>query len=83
LLVTLNGKRIGVEVKYADAPRMTRSMRIALEDLQLSHLYVVHPGSARYDLEVRAEAIGLPDLLTEVGSVRKAGTRNIAKSRQR
>jgi uncharacterized protein len=82
LLVTLNGKRVGVEVKYADAPRITRSMRVALEDLQLSHLYVVHPGVARYDLGARAEAIGLPDLLTEVGSARKARRRNIAKSRQ-
>ena len=83
MLVTLNGKRVGVEVKYADAPRITRSMRVALEDLQLSHLYVVHPGSVRYDLGARAEAIGLPDLLTEVGSARKARRRNIAKSRQR
>jgi len=82
LLVTLNGKRVGVEVKYADAPRITRSMRIALEDLQLSHLYVVHPGSARYDLGARAEAIGLPDLLAEVVSARKARKRSITKSRQ-
>ena len=82
LLVTLNGKRVGVEVKYADAPRITRSMRIALEDLQLSHLYVVHPGSARYDLGARAETIGLPDLLAEVVSARKARKRSITKSRQ-
>jgi len=82
LLVTLNGKRVGVEVKYADAPRTARSMRIALEDLQLSHLYVVHPGSARYDLGARAEAIGLPDLLAEVVSARKARKRSITKSRQ-
>ena len=66
LLLTVNGKRVGVEVKYADAPRMTRSMRIALQDLQLSHLYVVYPGAARYDLGTRAEAIGLPDLLTQI-----------------
>ena len=69
LLLTVKGKRVGVEVKYADAPRITRSMRIALDDLQLSHLYVVHPGTARYDLIARAEAIGLPDLLAEIGSV--------------
>ena len=71
LLVTVTGKRIGVEVKYADAPRMTRSMRIALEDLHLSHLYVVHPGSARYDLGGRAEAIGLAELLTEIVTAQK------------
>ena len=71
LLLTVNGKHVGVEVKYADAPRITRSMRIALKDLQLSHLYVVHPGSARYDLEARAEAIGLAEVLTEIAPAPK------------
>jgi predicted AAA+ superfamily ATPase len=66
LLLTVNARRTGVEVKYADAPRMTRSMRIALADLKLSHLYVVHPGSARYDLGDRAEEIGFAALLAEI-----------------
>jgi predicted AAA+ superfamily ATPase len=75
LLLTVNGKRVGIEVKYADAPRMTRSMRIALDDLQLSHLYVVHPGSARYDVGNRAEAIGLADLLSEIAPAPKVRRR--------
>jgi predicted AAA+ superfamily ATPase len=79
LLLTVNGRRIGVEVKYADAPRMTRSMRIALEDLKLSHLYVVHPGSARYDLGDRVEAIGLAVLLTEISSSPKVRKRRPIK----
>jgi uncharacterized protein len=83
LLLTINGRRIGVEVKYADAPRMTRSMRIALDDLQLSHLYVVHPGAARYDLGASTEAIGLAALLAEIGSAPKARGKKRAKSRGR
>jgi hypothetical protein len=79
LLLTVNGKRIGVEVKYADAPRMTRSMRIALEDLKLSHLYAVYPGSARYGLGDRAEAIGLAELLTEISSSPKVRKRRPIK----
>ena len=75
MLLTVNGKRVGIEVKYADAPRMTRSMRIALDDLQLSHLYVVHPGSARYDVGNRAEAIGLADLLIEIAPAPKVRKR--------
>jgi uncharacterized protein len=71
LLLTVSGKRVGIEVKYADAPRMTRSMRIALDDLQLSHLYVVHPGSARYDVGARAEVIGLADLLIGIAPASK------------
>jgi len=77
LLLTVNGRRVGVEVKYADAPRITRSMRIAIEDLKLSHLYVVHPGSARYDLGARVEAIGLADLLTEIAPSPKVRQRRI------
>jgi predicted AAA+ superfamily ATPase len=80
LLLTLNGKRVGVEVKYVDAPRITRSMRIAHDDLQLSHLYVVHPGTARYDLGAGAEAIGLAELLPEMGSATKVRRNKRANS---
>lgn len=66
LLLTVGGKRIGIEVKYADAPRATRSMRVAMQDLQLSRLYVVHPGTARYGIGDTAEAIGLAELLPEL-----------------
>ncbi len=83
LLLVVNGKRVGVEVKYADAPRMTRSMRIAIADLKLSHLYVVHPGAARYELGSRAEAIGLAELLTEIESKRKARGRAVVQASAR
>ena len=46
LLILKNGKRIGYEFKYSDAPKITPSMRIACEDLQLDHLYVVYPGTS-------------------------------------
>jgi len=45
LLLMKNGQRIGIECKRADAPRLTPSMRIALEDLKLDHLFVYYPGS--------------------------------------
>jgi predicted AAA+ superfamily ATPase len=63
LLLTVGGKRIGIEVKYTDAPRATRSLRVAIEDLKLARAYVVHPGTARYELGDGAEAIGLSELL--------------------
>lgn len=44
------GKNWGLEFKYEDAPRLTRSMRIAIEDLQLSKLWVVYPGKKMYPL---------------------------------
>ena len=50
LLLFKDGRRLGIEAKRADAPRLTRSMRIALEDLKLEHLVVLYPGSQRYAL---------------------------------
>ncbi len=45
------GKNWGVEFKYEDAPRLTRSMQIAVQDLKLSKLWVVYPGKKEYQLE--------------------------------
>ena len=38
------GKARGFEVKYQDAPTITKSMRIAMQDLKLERLWVVYPG---------------------------------------
>ncbi len=51
LLLVKDGRRIGVECKRQDAPRMTRSMRVAKEDLDLDHLYVVYPGCKTYAID--------------------------------
>ncbi len=48
LLLFVRGRRIGVEVKYADAPAMTRSMHACIESLKLDRLYVVYPGLETY-----------------------------------
>ncbi|MCY4599882.1 MAG: ATP-binding protein [Acidobacteria bacterium] len=59
LLAFTEGRRIGFEFKRTSAPRLTRSMRSALADLRLDRLYVVFPGSSRFPLETRVEAVGL------------------------
>jgi uncharacterized protein len=59
LLMFKYGKRIGVEFRYMDAPSLTRSMSIALHDLKLDALYVVYPGSRRYVLAEKIEAVPL------------------------
>lgn len=56
LLFMLNGRRFGVEVKFSEAPEVTRSMRTALDDLSLDHLWVVHPGRHRYAVDARISA---------------------------
>src|SRR5579875_1197407 len=47
-LLQVNGRRLEVEIKYRDAPTLTKSMQVAFADLRLQRLYVVHPGDARY-----------------------------------
>lgn len=53
LLMFKHGLRVGVEFKRVDAPTMTASMHIAIQDLKLDALYVVYPGSRRYALKPR------------------------------
>jgi predicted AAA+ superfamily ATPase len=64
LLLMVRGKRYGVELKSQDAPRLTPSMRTALDDLGLEHLTVLYPGETRYDLERRVTVAPLGELAT-------------------
>jgi len=59
LLMFRDGKRYGVEFERRDAPRLTPSMKIALEDLSLERLTVVYPGDKSYAL---AESIHVEPL---------------------
>ena len=63
LLLFKDGERVGVEFKRSDAPTLTRSMQVALQDLDLKALYVVYPGTRRYALADRVEAVPLSALL--------------------
>ena len=66
LLLLKNGRRLGVESKRVDAPRLTPSMRNALEDLQLDHLAVIYPGDRAYPLADKVNAVPLSSLGQEV-----------------
>jgi predicted AAA+ superfamily ATPase len=59
LLLLKDGKRIGVECKRKDAPHLTPSMKIAVEDLQLDKLMVFYPGEKTYPLAERIDVIPL------------------------
>jgi hypothetical protein len=63
LLLFKAGRRVGVEFKRNDAPRPTPSMAIAMNDLHLDALYVVYPGTQRYALGERMEAVPLAALV--------------------
>jgi predicted AAA+ superfamily ATPase len=59
LLLFQGSKRLGFEFKYADAPRLTPSMKIAFEDLNLDHLTVIYPGAKHYDLNDKMSVVGI------------------------
>jgi len=62
LLMLKNGRRIGVEMKRQDAPRLTPSMRNALDDLRLDHLVVLYPGGRDYRLTEKVRVVPLDAL---------------------
>lgn len=63
LLIFKDGKRTGFEFKYTDAPKITSSMRISLEDLKLDQIKVIFPGSINFKLSEKIEAVGLQTLI--------------------
>ncbi len=62
LLCFHRGRRFGFEIKRADAPALTPSMRIAMEDLGLHRLSVVYPGELRYRLAKRVVVVPFDQL---------------------
>jgi len=62
LLFHKNGKKLGFEFKYTDKPTITKSVRTAMEILQLDMIYIVYPGSINFPLSDRIQALGLNDV---------------------
>jgi hypothetical protein len=63
LLLFKDGRRLGVECKRVDAPRLTPSMRSALDDLDIDHLVVIYPGVRAYPLADRVTALPLTQVI--------------------
>lgn len=64
LVVEVEGRRWGIEIKRTDAPRLTPSMRHALTDLDLAGISVVHGGKDRFPLSPEIEAVGAAEFLS-------------------
>ena len=50
---------LGVECKRMDVPRLTPSMQIAREELNLEQIAVVYPGKKRYAMSDAVAAVPL------------------------
>lgn len=63
LLVLRGTQRWGFEIKRSSAPRMSRSLHVAISDLGLTRASIVYPGTQRYALAEKVEAVPLAELL--------------------
>jgi hypothetical protein len=62
LLLIVRGRRYGIECKFSEAPKITKSMHQAFESLKLAHLWIIHPGEHRYPLSEKISVWPLKDL---------------------
>ena len=61
------GRKYGVEIKFNEAPRVSKSMRNAVDALQLEHLWVIYFGQQEYSMAEKITAYPLAQL-SEFGS---------------
>jgi len=59
ILYQRGGSWWGIEIKYNDAPKLTPSMRSAMEELELKHLWVLYPGDKEYPLDKGVSVVPL------------------------
>jgi len=65
LLIFKNNKRIGFEFKYTDTPKITPSMKLSFEYLNLDEIKVIFPGNIKFKLSNEIEAVGLESIITK------------------
>lgn len=65
LFATFGTSRVGFEIKRTDQPRMTPSIRSALADLELDHLFVIHAGATRFTFNPNVTAVPASEVLIQ------------------
>ena len=66
LILRRKGGLFGVECKRTDTPRLTPSIRNAIEDLGLMHLLILYPGTQRFPLSDQVEAVPVQAIIKGV-----------------
>lgn len=66
LLIVRGRRRLGFELKRTAAPRLTPSIRTALDDLHLDRVDVIYPGEHTFTLADRVRAVALPRLYEDL-----------------
>lgn len=63
LIVNVGSQQIGIEIKRTTQPKMTPSIRSALDSLNLERIIVIHAGDHRFPLAPKVEAVPARELL--------------------
>ena len=71
LLVVSGARKLGFEIKRTSSPRLTRSMRAVVEELELDRLDLVHAGETTFPLADRVRAVAARDLFSALEPLRK------------
>lgn len=59
LIFFRQGRRFGIEFKFSEAPKATKSAMTALTTLNLEHLWIVYPGEHQYPVEKKVSVVPL------------------------
>jgi len=66
LLIVRGRTRLGFEIKRTSAPTLTRSAQIALYDLKLDQLDIIHAGDHTFPLSENVRAVALGQILNDI-----------------
>jgi predicted AAA+ superfamily ATPase len=64
LLINHEGKKLGFEIKYTDSPKITKSMHLAIEGLQLNHLFIIIPSKEYFQLSNKVTCVGIENIFS-------------------
>ena len=70
LLIVAGNRRLGFEIKRTVSPRVTRSLRSAIDTLQLDRAWVIHGGSDSFPLADGVEAVAASRIFGDLGAAR-------------
>ncbi len=62
LVLVHQGRKFGIEFKFSEAPKVTKSTHIAFETLKLRHLWLIYPGQHAYPIHEKISALPLKDI---------------------
>ena len=59
MVTNIGGSIFGFEFKRGDVPQVTKSMRVAADDLGLSRVFQIHPGPDTFPMEESGRFVAL------------------------